>query len=218
MAAAPGLSPAPPRRRPPPATVVWLIVLTALPELALLGADAGLWGSARWRPLAYQYGAFWGGLLGNWKPNYPVQPAAMFLTYALLHGGFWHLLGNMTMLALLGPAVVRQAGQAGFLAIYAASAVGGAAAFGLIGPEAQPMVGASGALFGLAGALGFRDWRRRRDGGLPMGPVRRMLAELAAINLVMWLLLGGLLAWQTHLGGFLAGWAGAAAWARIREG
>ena len=40
-----------------------LIGLTSLVELTLLAADYGLVGTTRWRALAYQYGAFWAGLL-----------------------------------------------------------------------------------------------------------------------------------------------------------
>jgi membrane associated rhomboid family serine protease len=38
------------------------------------------------------------------------------------------------------------------------------------------------------------------------------------VNVVLWFLLDGLLAWQTHLGGFLAGWIAAAGLHRWRAG
>jgi membrane associated rhomboid family serine protease len=40
-------------------------------------------------------------------------------------------------------------------------------------------------------------------------PVWRAIGLLIALNLVMWWAMDGLLAWQTHLGGFLAGWVAA---------
>jgi membrane associated rhomboid family serine protease len=78
------------------------------------------------------------------------------------------------------------------------------------------MVGASGALFGLVGAWHWRDWRQRRARGRPVGPLLQAIAGLAVLNLAMWVLLSGLLAWETHLGGYLAGAAAAAALATWR--
>lgn len=189
-----------------------LLACTAV-ELALQGADLGLWGSPRWRALAYQNGGFWIGLLGDWQPNYAAQPLAMFASYGFLHAGAAHLAVNMITLASLGAAVAARAGQRGFLALYALSVLGGAAGFALLSQAAQPMVGASGALFGLAGALVAWDWRDRRAGGETLWPVLRALALLGLLNLVMYWALDGRLAWETHLGGFLAG----AGWGLLRR-
>ena len=150
--------PAPSAAEPDPApriapAVLALIILTCLPELILLAADYGIIGSARWRPLAYQYGAFWAGIWHGWTPNYAAQAWTMSLTYALLHGGPGHLAGNMATLLGLGRIVVDRAGQSRFLLLYLISTLGGALAFGLMTISPSPMVGASGALFGLA--LGF---------------------------------------------------------------
>lgn len=190
-----------------------LLACTAV-ELALQGADLGLWGSPRWRALAYQNGGFWIGLLGDWQPNYAAQPLAMFATYGFLHAGAAHLAVNMITLASLGAAVAGRAGQRGFLVLYALSVLGGAAGFALLSQAVQPMVGASGALFGLAGALVAWDWRDRRAGGETLWPVLRALALLGLLNLVMYWALDGRLAWETHLGGFLAG----AGWGLLRRG
>lgn len=184
-----------------------VLVLCSGVELALQGADHGLWGSVLWRGLAYQNGGFWIGLLGNWQPNYAAQPVAMFATYGFLHGGFAHLAVNMITLLSLGSAVIGLAGQRGFLAIYALSVLGGAAGFAILSQAVQPMVGASGALFGLAGALVAWDWRDRRVEGETLWPVLRAVALLGLLNLLMYWALDGRLAWETHLGGFLAGWA-----------
>lgn len=203
---------------PRPSPVLWALIVTCCAvELTLMAADWGLVGTRQWRGLAYQYGAFWAGLLYNWQPNYAAQPWTMFLSYAFLHGGFWHLAGNMVTLLALGLPVERRAGRGGFLAIYLVSAVGGGAVFGLLAPGSQPMVGASGALFGLVGAWQYWEWRDRGRAGRSRAPVWRAVIWLAVLNAVLWLALGGLLAWQTHLGGFLAGWAAAAALALARR-
>ncbi len=175
-----------------------------------MAADAGWIGSRLWRSWAYQNGAFWAGLLYNWRPNYPAQPWTMFISYAFLHSGFWHLAGNMLTLLFLAEVVLKRVGQAGFLFLYIASALGGAAAFALLTSSPQPMVGASGALFGLAGAWLYWDWSDRKRANEPTQAVWYRIIALILLNLVLWAFSPGGLAWETHLGGFIAGWVGAA--------
>jgi membrane associated rhomboid family serine protease len=194
--------------------VLWAVALTlVLPELVVAGADYRLWGAASWRPLAVQNGGFWAGLLQGWRPNFAGQPVAMFASYAFLHSGPTHLAGNLLGLAFLGAPAVERAGTRGFLLIWAGSVLGGGLAFGLLATSALPMVGASGAVFGLAGAATVWDWQRRRR------PLRTagILAGLVVFNLVTLVSTGGLLAWQTHLGGFLAGGL-LALWAKAHKG
>lgn len=203
-----------PARLPLPPAVLVLALLTALPELVLLGADWGLWGSARWRPLAYQYGAFWAGLLYGWQPNYAAQPVTMFLSYAWLHAGPGHLAGNLLALVWLGPGVVARRGPAGLVLLWLAATLGGGAAFGLLATTPAPMVGTSGALFGLAAAWTVAEVREANG---PRAQVIRafgIILLLVGLNAVTWVLQGGRLAWETHLGGFLAGLALTLAWPR----
>ena len=167
----------------------------------LQGADHGLWGSGSWRGLAYQYGGFWAGLLRDWHPNYRLQPEMMFLTYSLLHAGLGHLLGNMLSLALLGDMVTDRIGGRGLAWLYVVSALGGALGFGLLNHSPAPMIGASGAIFGLAGALTVWSAKRRRQ----WASVGLIMLALAGLNLAIWLLQAGNLAWEAHLGGFVAG-------------
>ena len=209
----PAALPAPTRLPLPPAVLV-LALLSALPELALLGADWGFWGSARWRPLAYQNGAFWAGLLHGWQPNYAAQPVTMFASYAWLHAGPGHLAGNLLALVWLGPRVVARHGTLGLALLWGAATLGGAAAFGLITTNPAPMVGASGALFGLAAAWTVAEVQGAR--GLRARAIRALgiTLSLVGLNAATWALQGGHLAWEAHLGGFLTGLALAAAWRR----
>jgi len=209
--------PAPLPRLRAAAPLIGILGLCVLTELVLLGADFGLWGSQRWRPLSYQYGAFWAGLLHGWRPNYAAQPVLMFVSYAFLHAGPGHLIGNMLGLFGLGRIAARRLGAGGFLGLYLASALGGGAAFGLLSRSPSPMVGASGAIFGLAAAWVVWEWQDRRQAGArgwaAAAPAIWITLALAGFNLAMWLFLSGMLAWQTHLGGFVAGAGFAALWA-----
>ena len=198
-------------------SVVLVLVLCSGVELVLMAADWGMIGTPLWRNIAYQNGAFWAGLLSNWRPNYELQPALMFVTYAFLHGGFWHLAGNMVSMVFLGDIVVRRMGQGGFGCIYLVSTLGGGLAFGLTTNSASPMVGASGALFGLAGAWQYWEWLELKNRGLNGWPVWRVVVALAILNVVLWILNDGVLAWETHLGGFIAGWLAAVGVGRMRS-
>lgn len=190
--------------------ITWLLfLLCLLPELALAGADTGLWGSPRWRSVALQWAGFWPGLLTSWQPNYLLQPWTMFATYGFLHAGLTHFGVNMLTLFSLMPPVTERLGIPRALSVYLAATIGGALGYALLSRYAAPMVGASGALFGLAGALLAWDFAERRQRRLTLTPVWRAVGLLILLNLVLWWAMHGLLAWQTHLGGFVAGWVAA---------
>lgn len=204
-------SPAPPSGQTPPSLLplYGLIGICVLIEGALQLSDLGLLPADRLRQTAYENAGFWPGLLGNWRPNYAVQPYLMFLTYALLHSGFLHLCVNMMTLYSLGRAVLERVGLWGFGALYLASTLGGALCFGVLARTTQPMVGASGALFGLLGGILAWNYVDRFTARRRLWPVGRVVLGLVALNLVLWWAMDGLLAWQTHLGGFAAGWVAA---------
>ena len=130
-------------------------------------------------------------------------------------GGLLHLIGNMLVLWGLGRVVMLRLGTGRFLVLYFASAIGGALCFGILTTSAQPMVGASGALFGLLGAWQYWRYALRRQRGQSLWPVWQAVLGLVLLNVVMWVALKGLVAWETHLGGFLAGWACAAGFYRL---
>ncbi len=187
-----------------------LMLACVLPEVILMGADLGLWGSPRWRNLAYQYGAFWAGLLWDWQPNYALQPLTMFFSHAVLHAGLGHMIGNLAALWVLGTTVQRRMGQAGLFWLWSVSAIGGALAFGFLATTPAPMVGASGALSGMIGAWvlwnvpsASGEVRNTRFHGLWW--VAKATAVLALGNVALWWLQDGQIAWQTHLGGYFTG-------------
>jgi membrane associated rhomboid family serine protease len=132
----------------------------------------------------------------------PAEPWRM-LTAAFLHSpnSFLHIAFNMYALYILGKVLEPAMGRARFLALYLISAVGGSLGVLLLSGPLQYVVGASGAVFGLFGALFIIQ--RKRGGDV------RQIVVLVAINAVLGFVVPGI-AWQAHLGGLLAGAASAA--------
>ncbi|WP_018698090.1 rhomboid family intramembrane serine protease [Amorphus coralli] len=155
-----------------------------------------------------------------------------FLTYAFLHGNFTHLLVNCLWLVAFGSALARRFGTVRFLAFSAAGAVAGAAIhLALHFGDMVPVIGASAAIsaqmaaaarfvFQMGAPLGaFRvaDERAYRVPALTLAETVRnsramiFLGVWFGINLLVGLgsssILGegGVIAWEAHIGGFLAG-------------
>lgn len=193
------------RHAPLPPTLILLTSFIAVIEAGLTLADAGALVDPTLRSRVILSGGFWAGLLRGQTPLFEAQPWTMFLTHALLHGGFLHMAMNMAVLLGLGRFAADRYGPGAILPVFLAGAVGGGAAFGLLGAPTYPMVGASGAVFGFLGVWIAWDWRRHQAMRAPTGPIVRRVAGLAGINVILFFGLGGMLAWEAHLGGFVAG-------------
>lgn len=132
------------------------------------------------------------------------------LTGAFLHHDFMHILFNMLSLYWVGRAIEPVLGRWRFLTLYTVSALGGSAfilAWCLIQPSEifVSTVGASGAVFGLFGAV----FVLQRLGGSDTTSILTLLG----INLVYGFMVSGI-SWQGHLGGVVAG--AAATWVLAR--
>ncbi len=119
------------------------------------------------------------------------------ITSAFLHDGIFHLAFNMYALWLLGQLLEATFGTARFLTLYVSSLLGGAFGVMLVSPE-SPTVGASGAVYGLLGAmvliqkvLSGKLWRSN------LGIL--LIVNLALTLLVPRVSIGG------HIGGLAAG-------------
>jgi membrane associated rhomboid family serine protease len=155
-----------------------------------------------------------------------------FVTYAFLHASWTHLGVNAIWFLAFGSAVARRFGTERFLIFFAVTAAAGAIAHLLaFGGENAPVLGASAAISGTmaaairfafqrGGPLSFRRWGGEGDYRVPALPLTRAVREPAVIAfLVVWfginLLFGvwstpltsenEVVAWQAHIGGFLAG-------------
>lgn len=189
--------------------ILGLIAFCTAIELGLTAADWGLFDAPRLRRTVYEFGGFWPGLLRDWTPNYTGQPTLMFITYGFLHGGLTHLIVNMMTLWSLGKAVVRRVQTRGLIMLYVAALIGGAGGYYLLASSPQPMVGASGGLFGLAGGLLAWTYVDRFTFKQGLWPVAQAVVLLIALNILLWWAMDGQLAWETHLGGFVTGWIAA---------
>jgi membrane associated rhomboid family serine protease len=182
--------------------------------------------------LPARYDGTFGALPGGWGAS-----IWTFVTYAFIHGSLPHLIFNLLWLVAFGTPVARRFGASRFLVFFVATAAAGAAAhlathFG----EEQPtiVVGASAAVSGaMAAAMRFAFQRGGPLGALrsydesayrvPATSLGAMLRDpRLLVFILVWFgvnLLFGLgtvkmpgveenVAWEGHIGGFLAGLLG----------
>src|SRR5215472_7254916 len=108
------------------------------------------------RLILYAYGMVPAELFGLWHPPRGYQvlpPAAKLLTSMFLHGGWFHLIGNMLYLWIFGNNIEDVLGHGRYILFYLCCGVVAALtqAFSNFGAHV-PMVGASGAIAGVLGA------------------------------------------------------------------
>ncbi|WP_405134106.1 rhomboid family intramembrane serine protease [Nocardia sp. NBC_01388] len=115
---------------------------------------------------------------------------------AFLHYGPIHLLANMFALYVLGPYCEIALGRARYLSVYAVSLLGGSAAVTVLSNPLTASAGASGAIFGLFGAVAVVMLRTRQN--------LTQIMVLLVINLIITFSVPGISVWA-HLGGLLAG-------------
>ena len=121
----------------------------------------------------------------------------LLVTSLFTHIEIWHIGFNMLALWALGPQLELAIGRARFLALYFVSGLASSATvLWLSAPNSQTL-GASGAIFGLMGALLIVAIKVHGD-------VRGILTWIG-INFVITVLLVRLISWQGHLGGFVGG-------------
>ncbi|AYF74675.1 rhomboid family intramembrane serine protease [Nocardia yunnanensis] len=113
-----------------------------------------------------------------------------------LHYGPIHLLANMFALYVLGPYCEVALGRGRFVAVYLASLLGGSAAVTALSDPLTASAGASGAIFGIFGAVAVIMLRTRQN--------LTQILVLLVINLIITFSVPGISIWA-HLGGLLAG-------------
>jgi membrane associated rhomboid family serine protease len=139
-------------------------------------------------------------LTGHFEPWRPI-------TMMFVHSGWIHVGLNMLTLWMIGRILEPLIGHGRFVAAYLISGLGGAVGVALLAFD-TPVVGASGAIFGLFGALLVI--------GRHIGADVAGIAVVIAINLVIGFLPGMGVAWQAHVGGLVTGAAVGLVLARTR--
>jgi membrane associated rhomboid family serine protease len=147
--------------------------------------------------------------------------AAMFL-----HGGLFHLLGNMLFLWIFGNNVEDFLGPFLFILFYLLSGLAASFVQVILSPNSRvPMIGASGAIAGVLGAYLLLYPSARVLTLVFLFFFVRVVAIPAAYVLGLWFVLqvlnvgmGGGVAWFAHIGGFLFGLAFVKLFVRRRPG
>jgi membrane associated rhomboid family serine protease len=117
-------------------------------------------------------------------------------TVALTHGGFLHLGFNMYSLMILGSPIEAAYGKQKFLIVFFFSLLTGSLTSAYFASVYGVSVGASGAIFGLFGALAIVGKR--------IGADIRSIVVIIGINFAFGFAMGGV-DWRAHLGGLIGG-------------
>jgi membrane associated rhomboid family serine protease len=219
------MSPQPAINLPP--VVIWLgaAFLAVHAVRQVLSPDADFW-----LLLAF---AFIPARYGEAAAFLPGGEAALFwtpVTYAFLHGGWLHLAVNLVWMASFGGALARRFGTVRFLLLALVAAAAGAGVHYLLHKGEETLViGASGAISGMMAATvrfafapggPLAGGRAEAAYRVPAEPLFRVFTRSRALGFILiWFALnllfglaGGLgpglsgpIAWEAHVGGFLAG-------------
>ena len=128
------------------------------------------------------------------------------ITYMFLHADFWHIFFNMLMTWFLGNTLETVWGARRFLKYYIVCGLGGAAFSAIFTFNGPPVIGASGAVFGLylAYAMMFPDNYFYLYFLFPIR-AKYLVTALAAIQLINGIAGSAGIAYFAHLGGMAAG-------------
>ena len=143
--------------------------------------------------------------------------AISLITFMFLHGGFWHLLGNMWSLYIFGDNIEDRLGHFRYLAFYLLCGIAsGLFHMSLNLNSPVPTIGASGAIAGVMGAYMISYPNSKILTLIPIIFIPFFLEIPAYVFLGLWFLMqflsaagssagGGGIAWWAHIGGFVAG-------------
>ena len=139
--------------------------------------------------------------LGLNRSLFPDRPWTL-LTSMFVHAGFWHIFANMLTLYFFGYYVHALVGELRFLIVYFVGGLLGGVVYLLLSSPFSVAVGASGAIFAVAGTLTV------------MRPKERIFVFPIPAPIPLWVaVIGGFVimsfasnvAWQAHLGGLVSG-------------
>ncbi len=166
----------------------------------------------------YAYGAVPQYIL-TFEKFQPIHPALTVFTAMFMHGGVFHLGGNMLYLWIFGNNIEDKLGHLRFIIFYIFCGITAAYSHALIDPHSlTPMIGASGAISGILGAYLLLFPRAGVYTLIFLGffvqvvkiPALIVIGFWAIVQFINGLVSTGLVkqggvAWFAHIGGFLTG-------------
>jgi membrane associated rhomboid family serine protease len=166
----------------------------------------------------YAYGAVPQYIL-TFEKLQPIHPALTVFTAMFMHGGVFHLGGNMLYLWIFGNNIEDELGHLRFIIFYIFCGITAAYSHALIDPHSlTPMIGASGAISGILGAYLLLFPRAGVYTVIFLGffvqivkiPALIVIGFWAIVQFINGLVSTGLVkqggvAWFAHIGGFLTG-------------
>jgi len=166
----------------------------------------------------YRFIQTWGLIPFQLAAN-PAQTWATIFTSMFLHGGWFHILSNMWVLAIFGDNIEDRLGGGRYLLFYLSSGVAAALLQSYLSlASSRPMIGASGAIAGVLGAYLILFPRARIASLVPIIFIFTLVEVPAILFLGFWFVSqlfsgwlalhgadAGGVAWWAHVGGFVFG-------------
>ena len=198
-----------------PLVTVALIVLNALVFVYQISLEVGgAEGARAAQAFVEEFGLVPCRLTGACRVGSEVPaPILTIFTSMFMHGGLFHIGGNMLYLWIFGNNVEDTLGHGRYLLFYLLSGIAAALAQTVVGPSSTvPMIGASGAISAIIGAFALSFGRAKQLTRSARANrwinVAWLLATWVVLQVMFGLLAGAqgyLLATPAHIGGFLAG-------------
>jgi membrane associated rhomboid family serine protease len=195
-----------------PFVTIGLIGLNILVFLLQLVADT------EGERIVYAYGAIPHNIV-SFESTQPIHPILTIFTSMFMHGGVFHIFGNMLYLWIFGNNIEDRLGHIRFILFYLSCGIVAALSHALTASGSDvPMIGASGAVSGVLGAYLLLFPMARIHTVIFLGffvqtvqiPALIVIGFWAIIQVVNGLIMQGMpgqggIAWFAHAGGFLAG-------------
>jgi len=178
-------------------TTLIVVITTAY----LLGSGLSILGNSVVRPLLPklpdQLALFYGGQYSNgYFPGVSTGQWYRLITVVLVHASLLHIASNMYSLWMFGNLIETIFGKVRYAIIFVFSGITASTASVFLGPHNAYSVGASGAIFGLLGALLVVGKR--------VGLSYQSLVSVIVLNLIITFSVPGI-DWRAHIGGFIGG-------------
>lgn len=137
----------------------------------------------------------------NYGPLVKAGEVWRLISYMFLHGSIIHLLINMYSLFILGFQAETFIGRWKYLIVYLVSGICGGLISAVMGGVSVVSVGASGAIFGLAGSLVYFGYHYRTYLG---SALKHQIIPVIMFNLILGFMISGIDNW-CHIGGLFGG-------------